>query len=113
VWSIPLVPNPGTFLHRIGARGKGLQPGSLGQKQIDLLEKPSSGRFVLQKHMVPPRKRYEPSTGNPGCHLTARIKRTYEIITYMHDERWHLHLREQFAHIEISDDFEVASSAFG
>ena len=51
--------------------------------------------------MIPPWKRYEPSTGNPCGHLTARINRSHEIITHMHDERWHLHLREQFAHIEI------------
>jgi hypothetical protein len=30
----------------------------------------------------------------------------------MHDEGWHLHLREQFVHIEISHDFKVASCAF-
>ena len=88
------------------------QPGSLSQKQIDLVEKPSSGGFVLQKEVIPPGKRYETSTGNPSRHLTARIDRDHKIATHMHDERWHLHLREQFAHIEISDDFEVASSAF-
>jgi hypothetical protein len=63
--------------------------------------------------MIPPRKRYEPSAGYPCCHLPARLDWTYEITTHMHDERWHVHLREQFAHIEISDDVEVASGAFG
>jgi hypothetical protein len=98
-----------TFLQRIG---KGLQSRSLSQKQIDLLEKPSSSGFMLQKKVVPPRKRYEPSTRNPCCHFTARVDWTHEIATHMHDERWHLHLREQFAHIKISDDFQVAGSAF-
>jgi hypothetical protein len=97
------------FLRRIA---KGLQPGSLSQKNIDLLEKPSSGGFVLQKEVIPPRKRYETSTGNPGRHLTARIDRGHKIVTHMHDEGWHLHLREQFAHIKICDDFKIASSAF-
>ena len=98
-----------TFLHRIG---KGLQPGSLGQKKIDLVEKPSSGWFVLQKEVIPPGKRYETSMWNPRRHLTARIDRGQKIVTHMHDECWHLHLREQFAHIKISDDFEIASCAF-
>jgi len=35
-----------TFLHRIG---KGLEPGSLSQKQIDLFGKPSSGGIVHRK----------------------------------------------------------------
>src|ERR1700687_5242935 len=51
------------FLRRTA---KGLQPGSLSQKKIDLLEKPTSGGFVLQKEVIPSRKRYETSTGNPG-----------------------------------------------
>ena len=92
---------------------KGLQPGSLSQKKIDLLEKTSSSRFVPQKKVVPPGKRYEASAGDPSRHLTARIYRGRKITAHMHDKRWNLHLREQFAHIEISDDFEVASSAFG
>src|SRR5579863_375869 len=49
---------------------------------------------------------------DPSRHLTARIDWGHEIATHMHDERWHLHLREQFAHIEISHDFKVASRAF-
>jgi hypothetical protein len=87
--------------------GAGLQPGLLGQKQIDFLEETSSGRFVLQEEMIPPWKRYERSTGNPGRHLTARIDRDHEIATHMRGERRHLHLREQFAHIEISDDLPM------
>lgn len=101
-----------TFLYRIDALRKGLQPGSLSQKKIDLLEKPSSCGFVLQKEVIPPRKRYETSTGNPGRHLTARIDRDHKITARMHDKRWHLHLLEQFAHIDISPDFKVASRAF-
>ena len=97
-----------TFLQRIG---KGLQPGSLSQKQIDLVQKPSSGGFVLQKEMIPPGKRYEASTGDSGRHLTARFDRDDKIVTHMHDKRWHLHLREQFAHIEIAHDFKVARRA--
>ena len=45
---------------------------------------------MLQKKMIPPRKRYELSTGNPCCHLTARVDWTHEITTHMHDERWYL-----------------------
>lgn len=87
-------------------------PGLLSQKQISFLEEPSSGRFVFQKEMIPTRKRDETSTGNPGRHLTTRIDRGHEVATHMQHERGHLHLREQFAYIEISDDFEVASGAF-
>ena len=68
---------------------------------------------MLQKEVISPGKRYETSIGDPSRHLTARINRDHKVVTCMHDERWHLHLREQFAHIEISDNFEVASSAFG
>ena len=88
-----------TYLRRIA---KGLQPGSLSQNKIDLLEKTSSSRFVLQKKVVPPGKRYEASAGDSGRHLTARFDRGHKIVAHMHDERWRLHLREQFAHIEIS-----------
>ena len=80
---------PGHFFTR-SSFGKGLPPGSLTQKQIDLLEEPSSSRFVLQKEMIPPRKRYETSTGDPGRHLTARIDRDHEIAAYMHDACWNL-----------------------
>ena len=52
------------------------------------------------------------STGDTGRHLTTRIDRDYNIVTHMHDERWHLHLREQLAHIEISHDIKVASRDF-
>ena len=86
--------------------------GSLSQKKIDLVEKPGSGGFVLQKEVIPPGKRYETSMGNPSRHLTARIDRDHEIAAYMHDERWNLHLREQFAHIEIIHCFKVASRDF-
>jgi hypothetical protein len=58
---------------------KGLQPGSLSQKKIDLVEKPGSGGFVLQKEVIPPGKRYETSTWNPSRHLTAHIDRDHEI----------------------------------
>jgi hypothetical protein len=92
--------------------GKGLQPGSLSQKQIDLVEKPSSGGFVFQKEVIPPGKSYETSMGNPSRHLTAQIDRDDEIVTHMHDERRHPHLREQFAHIEICRGVKVASRAF-
>ena len=102
----------GSTRSRMTHVGKGLQPGSLSQKQIDLVEKPSSGGFVLQKEVISPGKRYETSMGDPSRHLTARIDRDHEIVTHMHDERRHLHLREQFAHIEISHDFKVASRAF-
>jgi hypothetical protein len=91
-----------TFLRRIA---KCFQPGSLSQKKIDLVEKPSSGGFVLQKEVVPPGKRDEMSTWDPSRHLTARIDRDREIAAYMHDKRWNLHLREQLAHIEICHDF--------
>jgi hypothetical protein len=97
-----------TFLRRIA---KCLQPGSLSQKKIDLVEKPSSGGFMLQKEVIPPGKRYETSTSNTSRQLTARIDRDHEVVAYMHHERWNLHLREQFAHIEISHDFKVASRA--
>src|ERR1700747_615933 len=56
----------------------GEQSGSLTQKEIDLLEKPSTCGFVSQEEVIPPRKRYEPSTGNPCCHLSTRIHRTNE-----------------------------------
>jgi hypothetical protein len=85
---------------------------SLSQKQIDLFEKPSGGGFLLQKEVISPGKRYEMSTGDPRRHLTTRIDRDYNIVTHMHDERWHLHSREQLAHIEISHDFKVASRNF-
>ena len=61
-------------------RFKGLQPGSLSQKQIDLVEKPSSGGFVLQKEVISPGKRYEMSMGDPSRHLTACIDRDHEIV---------------------------------
>ena len=60
---------PRTFLHRIG---KGLQPGSLSQKQIDLLEKPSSGGFVLQKEVIPPGTAATPTT-RTGCPLRVAL----------------------------------------
>ena len=63
--------------------------------------------------MIPPGKRYESGTRNPSRHLTARIDRDHQIVAYMHDEGWNLHLREQFAHIDISRDLKVASRAFG
>ena len=99
-----------TFLHRIG---KGLEPGSLSQKQIDLFGKnpplrllrrsaarpasppESSGGIVLQKEVISPGKRYETSTGDPGRNLTARIDRDHQVVTHMHDERWHLYSRQQ------------------
>jgi hypothetical protein len=59
-------------------RFKGLQPGSLSQKQIDLVEKPSSGGFVLQKEVISPGKRYEMSMGDPSRHLTACIDRDHD-----------------------------------
>ena len=99
-----------TFLRRIAKR---LQPGSLSQKKSDLVQKPSSGGFVLQKEVIPPGERHETSTWNPSRHLTARVDRDHEIIAYMHDERRNLHLREQFAYIDISHDLKVASRAFG
>jgi hypothetical protein len=86
--------------------------GSLSQKKIDLVEKPGSGGFVLQKEVIPPGKRYEMSMGNPSRHLTARIDRGQKVTAHMHDKRWYLHLREQFAHIEISHGLKVASRAF-
>ena len=89
-----------------------LQPGSLSQKQMDLFEKPSSGGIVLQKEVISPGKRYETSTGDPGRNLTARIDRDQQVVTRMHDERWHLYSRQQLAHIEIIHDFKVASRAF-
>ena len=67
---------------------------------------------MLQKEVISPGKRYEMSMGNPSRHLTACIDRDHEIVTNMHDERRHLHLREQLAHIDISHDVEVASRAF-
>ena len=91
---------------------QGLQPESLSQKKIDLLEEPSSGGFVFQKEVIPPGKRDEASVWNPSRHLTARIDRGNKITTRMHDKRWHLHLREQFAHIEVSHGFKIASGAF-
>ena len=63
--------------------------------------------------MIAPRKRYEPGTGYACCHLAARLDGTYEIVAHMHDERWHAQLGQQFAHVEITDDVEVTSSAFG
>ena len=66
---------------------------------------------MLQKEVIRPGKRYETSTWDPSRHLTARIDRGHEIVAYMHDERWNLHLREQFAHIEISHDFKVPNQA--
>src|SRR4029077_14535668 len=97
------------FLHQVGKR---LHPGSLSKKQIDLFGKPSSGEIVFQKEVISPGKRYETSTGDPGRHLTARIDRDHKVATCMHDERWHLHSREQLAHIEIIHDFKVASRDF-
>jgi hypothetical protein len=61
--------------------GKGLQPGSLSQKQIDLFGKPSSGGIVLQKEVISPGKRYETSTGDRGRHLTAHIDRDQQVVT--------------------------------
>jgi len=97
------------FLHRIG---KGLQPGSPGQKQIDLVEKPGSGGFVFQEEVIPPGKRYETSTGDSSRHLTARIDRDDKIVAHMQDERRHLHLWEQLSHIQISHGLKVANRAF-
>jgi hypothetical protein len=57
-------------------------------KKIDLVEKPSSRGFELQKEVIPPGKRDETSTWDPSRHLTARIDRDPEIVAYMHDERW-------------------------
>lgn len=66
---------------------------------------------MLQKKVIPPGKRYEASTGDSSRHLTARFDRDHKIVTHMHNKRWHLHLSEQFAHIEISHGFKVASRA--
>jgi hypothetical protein len=47
---------------------------------------------MLQKEVIAPRQRDEPRTGDTRRHLTPRLNRTDEIITDMHDERWHPHL---------------------
>jgi hypothetical protein len=58
-------------------RAKGLQSRSLSQKKIDLVEKPSSRGFVLQKKVIPPGKRDKTSTWDRSRHFTARIDRSH------------------------------------
>ena len=55
---------------------------------------------MLQKEVISPGKRYETSTGDPGRHLTTGIDRDQKVASReCMTMRWHLHSREQLAHI--------------